>query len=284
MFLWLASYPKSGNTLVRSMIATYFFTNDGIHNFNLLKNIGQFPDSSIFENMGIDIKNEKEVIKNYIKAQEIINKKNSIQFFKTHSHLFNINNHLFTNLDQTLGVIYVVRDPRNVVLSWSKHTSTSIKYTTDKMINNHHFGGNWEARDISERTLVYSGTWNSNFNSWKSLKLQDRYLLIKYEDLVNDKEKTFLKILNFLSKFKKTQFTLDTEKFTKVLETTDFKKMQNLEKKEGFREAKINQKTGEKIPFFNLGPENNWKNKLDTALKDRIEKAFKPEMEELGYL
>ena len=283
MFIWLASYPKSGNTLLRSMIATYFFTEDGKYNFDLLKYIGQFPDSSIFENMGIDIKNEKEVIKNYIKAQEIINKKNSIKFIKTHSHLFNIDNQLFTNLDHTLGVIYIVRDPRNVVLSWSKHTSKSIEITTDRMIDNHHFGGNWESKDISERTLVYSGTWNSNFNSWKSLKLEDRYLLIKYEDLVNDKEKTFLKILNFLGKFKKTHFTLDVKKFKTVLETTDFKKMQNLEKKQGFREAKINQR-GEKIPFFNLGPKNNWKKKLDTKLKDKIEKAFNKEMKELGYL
>ncbi len=284
MFIWLASYPKSGNTLVRSMIASYFFTDDGNYNFNLLKYIGQFPNSSVFENMGIDIKNEKEVIKNYIKAQEIINKKNSIQFFKTHSHLFNIDNYLFTSLDHTLGVIYIVRDPRNVVLSWSKHASKSIEYTTNRMINNHHFGGNWETRDISERTLVYSGTWNSNFNSWKSLKIQDRYLLIKYEDLVNDKEKTFLKILNFLGKYKKTKFTLDAKKFKKVIETTDFKKMQNLEKKEGFREAKTDQKTGEKIPFFNLGPRNEWKNKLDIKLKNKIEKAFNKEMKELGYL
>ena len=283
MFIWLASYPKSGNTLLRSMIATYFFTEDGKYNFDLLKYIGQFPDSSVFENMGIDIKNEKEVIKNYINAQEIINKKNSVQFFKTHSHLFNIDNNLFTNLNYTLGVIYIVRDPRNVVLSWSKHTSSSLENTTDRMINNHHFGGNWDSTDISERTLVYSGTWGSNFNSWKSLKLQDRYLLIKYEDLINDKEKTFLKVLNFLGKFKKTQFSLNIKKFKTVLETTDFKVMQNLEKKEGFREAKIDQ-TGKKIPFFNLGPKNDWKKKLENKLKDKIEKAFKKEMLELGYL
>ena len=62
------------------MIATYFFTEDGKYNFDLLKYIGQFPDSSVFENMGIDIKNEKEVIKNYINAQEIINKKFSTIF------------------------------------------------------------------------------------------------------------------------------------------------------------------------------------------------------------
>ena len=48
MFIWLASYPKSGNTLVRSMLAAYFFTKDGIYNFDLIKN-KQFPNSKLFE-------------------------------------------------------------------------------------------------------------------------------------------------------------------------------------------------------------------------------------------
>ena len=67
MFVWLASYPKSGNTLVRSMLAAYFFSNDGVYNFDLIKNIKQFPVNALFERMGIDTKNEEEVIKNYIK-------------------------------------------------------------------------------------------------------------------------------------------------------------------------------------------------------------------------
>ena len=284
MFIWIASYPKSGNTLVRSMISSYFFTKDGSYDFGLLKNIGQFPDITLFENLGIDINNEKEVIENYINVQEKINNKNSIQFFKTHSHLFNIDNNLFTNLDNTLGVIYIIRDPRNVVLSWSKHASISLEQTTDRMINRYHFGGDINSEKISERTLVYSGTWSTNFNSWKSFKVQDRYLLVKYEDLVINKEKTFLDILNFLGKFRKTKFILDNKKFENVLKSTDFQIMKNLEKDKGFVEAKIDKKTGEKIPFFNLGPKNDWKKKLDTKLKDKIETAFSNEMKELGYL
>ena len=83
MFVWLASYPKSGNTLVRALLASYFFSNDGNFNFETIKNIKQFPNSDLFEKIGIDIKNEKEVIKNYIKVQESINQKNSVQFLKT---------------------------------------------------------------------------------------------------------------------------------------------------------------------------------------------------------
>ena len=49
MFIWLASYPKSGNTLVRSLLSSYFFSEDGIYNFELIKNIKQFPNIKLFE-------------------------------------------------------------------------------------------------------------------------------------------------------------------------------------------------------------------------------------------
>ena len=55
MFVWLASYPKSGNTWLRSMLAAYFFSNPGIYNFDLITNIKQFPETGLFKNLGIDI-------------------------------------------------------------------------------------------------------------------------------------------------------------------------------------------------------------------------------------
>ena len=60
--------------------------------------------------------------------------------------------------------------------------------------------------------------------------------------------------------------------------------MKSLEKKIGFFEAKTHQETGKKIPFFNLGPKNDWKKLLDPKIKEKIEKAFKKEMTELNYL
>ena len=46
----------------------------------------------------------------------------------------------------------------------------------------------------------------------------------------------------------------------------------------------MNERTGEKVPFFNLGPKNDWRQSLDPAIIQKIENAFKKEMEELGYL
>ena len=283
MFIWLASYPKSGNTLVRSMLAAYFFSKDGVYNFDLIKNIRQFPNITLFERMGIDVSKEEEVIKNYIKVQETLNKKNSIQFLKTHSYLFNINNYPFTDLNNTLGAIYIVRDPRNVVLSLANHMGLSTDDAAKSMIENFKFGGDLNSNK-TERTLLYMGTWNGNYNSWKPFKNQRRYLLIKYEDIINNRDLVFRKIIKFIYELNKTKFIIDQKKFKNVIETTDFKQMQKLEEEKGFDEAKIHPKTGKKIKFFNLGPKNDWNKILDKTTREKIEKNFKKEMKELGYL
>ena len=283
MFVWLASYPKSGNTLLRSMLAAYFFSEDGIYNFDLNENIRQFPSSKLFERMGINLRDENEVIKNYIKVQETINQKEKLQFLKTHSYLFNIDNKPFTNLNNTLGVIYIVRDPRNVVTSYAHHSGTTPESAARSMIELYKYKGDLTSNS-AERVTLYMGTWSGNYNSWKSLKDPGRYLLIKYEDLINNKDLTFRKVIKFLCMLKGIKFKIDQAKFRNVIETTEFKKMQKLEQEKGFREAKTDPKTGEKIPFFNLGAENDWKKTLDPVIKAKIEENFKKEMKELGYL
>ncbi|MDA8988266.1 sulfotransferase domain-containing protein [Candidatus Pelagibacter ubique] len=284
MFIWLASYPKSGNTLVRSLIASYFFSNDGVYNFSLIKNIKQFPNIKLFEDLGIDIKNEREVIANYIRVQQSFNKKKSTQFLKTHSYLFNIENNAFTDLNNSLGVIYIVRDPRNVVTSFANHNSISVNESSELLINSWFNKGILNSFSNAERTNVYRGTWASNYKSWKSFKSQGRYLLIKYEDLIINKEEVLLKMLRFIYKLNKKNFEVNKVKLKNAIVSTSFERMKALEKDDKFFESIINKKTGKKVPFFNLGIKNDWKKMLDPKIKEKIENAFKEEMKELGYL
>ena len=279
MFIWLASYPKSGNTLVRSLLASYFFTRDGICNFEIIKNILQFPEVKLFIKNGINYKDEMETIRNYIKVQETINKKDSVQFLKTHSYLFNIENNPFTNLENSLGVVYVVRDPRNVLISAANHNQISHEKTLEQLVH-----GSVMGKNDGETTRVYTGNWASNYKSWKSFEAASKYLLIKYEDLIFDKEKTFLKILDFIHKLSKKSFVLDNAKFKNVLNTTDFGNMQKMENETGFHESLVDNKTGKKAKFFYLGPKNDWKKLLNKVIQKKIEEAFKKEMTELGYL
>ena len=68
--------------------------------------------------------------KNYINSQKILNKKDSIMFLKTHSCFVNTNKFKFTDRHNTLGVIYIVRDPRNIIPSHSQ----DFKITEDQSL------------------------------------------------------------------------------------------------------------------------------------------------------
>ena len=135
MIIWLASYPKSGNTLLRSILASYLFSNDGNLKLDYIYKIRQFPSIDDFQKLNIDLSNEKEVFQNFIEAQKIINKDKKIKFIKTHSSLARINDCNFTDFNNSLGAIYVVRDPRNVVTSFAHHYNLSTGQAVSVMID-----------------------------------------------------------------------------------------------------------------------------------------------------
>ena len=286
MIIWLASYPKSGNTLVRSMLSTYFFTKDGKFDFETIKNINQFPDLKLFQNYGVDISDDIEIVKNYINVQKQINlkDKSSVRFIKTHSGLSDINGHQFTNLNNSLGVIYIVRDPRSVVKSYANHNQMSLDRASDRMLEfGATLGGIKNSKNDADRIFTYMNSWSSNYQSWKVFKKFDRYLLIKYEDMIKDKKNVFLSILEFIHKLSKSKFVLDENKLKNLLETTSFEYMKNLEKKKGFEES-VKIKDSKKITFFKYGPKINKPEFLPVEIKKKLEISLKKEMEELGYL
>ena len=121
MIIWLASYPKSGNTWLRSLLASYFYQKDGYFNFDLLNFIDQFPSVSYFKKYEDSLLQPESTVKYWITEQENINKDKKLRFFKTHSALCKINNFSFTDNKNTIAAIHIVRDPRNVVTSLSNH-------------------------------------------------------------------------------------------------------------------------------------------------------------------
>ena len=276
MIVWLASYPKSGNTYLRALLSGYFFSNDGNFDFEDLKNISQFPDPVFFKDLNINLNDFYEVAKNYINSQKILNKgSDTIQFLKTHSSFCKVNDHHFTNVENSLGVIYIVRDPRNVVVSQSHHFGLPISEITNLMTNNKRLIG-------SNGFQTFLGSWSFNFNSWK--KFGEKFLLLKYEDLIKDPETCFLKIIKFLENLSSTKYEIDNKKLKKTIETTKFNRLKELERKSGFSESVIDKETQKKKIFFNLGPGNNYSQRLDTVNRKKIEDAFALEMKELSYL
>ena len=279
MIFWLASYPKSGNTLLRSFLSTYFFSEDGLFNFDLLDNIKQYPQPAFFHKLGININDKHEIAKSHLEAQKLINQeKKSFKFLKTHSGFVKMDGFSFTDLNNSLGVIYIVRDPRDILISFAHHIDETIEETSKKIKNNYILDG-----DTKNKVPVYMGSWSFHYNSWKEFKKTDRYFLIKYEDLILNKEESFKKILNFIKKLTNAQFEIQDQKIEKIVKQIEFSRLKKLEQKVGFKEAKKDKK-GNKINFFREGKSKVWEDKLDPKIRNSIEIVCEKEMRELGYL
>ena len=68
------------------------------------------------------------------------------------------------------------------------------------------------------------------------------------------------------------------------MRTTSFDNLSNLEKRQGFIESLISKNEKKKIPFFHLGPENDWKKMLDENLKKELFDIFQENLKDLNYL
>jgi hypothetical protein len=136
MIFWISSYPKSGNTWLRILLASYYYTKDGIYDEKVLKNIDQFPQKKFFNDFNYDQKVPTDTIKLWIKAQEKINQDKKLKFFKTHNAFGKLNNFDFTNKENSIGCVYVVRDPRNVITSlknfYELKDDQAFKWITNK--------------------------------------------------------------------------------------------------------------------------------------------------------
>ena len=286
MIIWIASYPKSGNTWIRSLLSSYLFSKDGKFSFKLLKNIKQFSSKDFFSYKLKSSHYQAIISKNWIPSQKIINRDKKIHILKTHNALCSINGNNFTDSFNTTAVIYIVRDPRNLITALSHHYELSLDEAFSFLTNKRKiiFPVNIEndEKDIKEsEDFNFLGDWSTHYQSWKNINFCP-IKIIKYEDCLIDAQKVFVSTLNFLSKFLK--FEYDKKKINSALTSTSFKNLSQMENKEGFHESATSSKTMKKIKFFNLGKKNNWKSLLDKKIVKKIESRFKNEMSELGYL
>ena len=283
MIIWLASYPKSGNTYLRAFLSAYYFSKNGEFDFSQISNIDQFPHEKFFKEK---VNSIAEASKQWVPMQKQINKDRRIRFFKTHSFLGNYQGNQFTTPETTLGAIYIVRDPRNVLTSLKNHYSfdddEALKMITDKtrslMSNNG-----------SHASLTYISSWAENYLSWFKNN-QFRRIFVKYEDLVNNKYETFRDIIVFTNTLMNNVEGVNKSKLQKAIETTNFNVLKKKEISETFDGSESSFKnwrnfhSENKNLFFNLGPENNWKKILKTEISNKIVNSFEKEMKKIGYL
>jgi hypothetical protein len=281
MIIWLASYPKSGNTWVRSVLTSLFKKNQSEVDFKDLHFIRQYPLRSDFTKLSVNIDDINELSKNWINSQNIINSDKKLKFLKTHYSLCNIQGNYFTNKENTFGAIYIVRDPRNIITSINHHFShknihKSLEFIFD---DNKVLGFSNSHLKKDNHIITPIASWGTHYNSWKLM--QKNFLLIKYENLLSNPKNEFTRIIKFVEKI----FNLTFEETLKnyAIQNNTFEKLKKIEKIKGFEESVL-KADGTKKKFFNLGPNNDWKKILDPKIADLIEDRFEVEMKELGYL
>lgn len=283
MIIWIASYPKSGNTWVRSLLSTYLYQDDGNFNFDLLYKIGQFPNKKSLKYFLKDFSDIKKVSDYWIAAQDRINlfNENKTIFLKTHSALCTLENNSFTNKNNTKAVIYIVRDPRNVITSLSNHFAKNIEESY-QMITKKSFmltDSEWGGDNFGGVTII--GSWSEHFKSWQKIKFAP-ILIIKYENLINDTANSLIAIIKFLKNY--IDVEIDNKKILKTINSCAFDNLVSMEKKFGFQEGVYSKKDNKKINFFYLGKKNDWKNLLNPEIEKKIRIEFNKEMKELDYI
>ena len=282
MIFWIASYPKSGNTWLRTLISAYYYSNDGIFNQKLINNIGQFPEKKHFEGFDYLPQLTIDTTRFWIKAQEKINKDKKIRFFKTHNVFGSINDRKFTDKNNSIGCIYIVRDPRNVITSLTNHYELDYSQALTWMLDPKKYIYDFEkVKEFSDFQFISS--WENNYKAWKSQK-EFPLLVVRYEDLLDKTYAVFTDVIKFINEITKNGQSINKSKIKNSINSTSFHKLKENEKKYGFSESIKSRKNDKQIPFFNLGPENNWKKILNPEFQIKLNKIFEKNLKELGYI
>jgi hypothetical protein len=288
MIVWLASYPKSGNTWLRTIIAEILSSvhgNDDSSNPLInINNIKSYPlirhYDGIINKSDTGVNRKKLTISNWITTQEKINLDNEIKIFKTHNYACKIEiaaneKYAFTDLKNSLGVIYIVRDPRNVITSINHHFSHDNFDQSFKMMSENIA---WINSNNSDRIPEALSSWDEHYESWA--RFPKNFLLIKYEDLLTNSQKEIKRIYYYLKKF----YKIKKPNMDNIIQNTKFENLKNLENKFGFVESVTDKTTNKQKSFFNLGPKNNWQELLDSNTVKKINNRFYSTMIKLGYL
>lgn len=272
--VWLASFPKSGNTWLRCFLDAYF-----LNELDLNEIVTSVTDdiAGLYKTGdGMDITKAPIDIQHLCRPMALLRLVNmhlatrgdSMPLFvKTHSAHMLANGIEYLPESLTKAVIYIVRDPRDVLPSFAKHMGTDIDTALEWMQNKYRtLSGN----DTRVGELISS--WDANVNSYLNANTHNvKY--IRYEDLLDNPVDNFAKIL------KHSGVNPDMERVKQAVEMTRLERLKAKEKEQGFRESSPHAKH----EFFGEGG-NKSRDKLEQKHLYRIEKAFGRIMKRLGYV
>ncbi len=266
--VWLASYPKSGNTWVRAFLHNYIANAETPHSINSLVDFSVSECAMAFFGTPGEVLSPPEVQAKRAQVQEALTRLHEdLVFVKTHNANLSLHGAPLCSPAATAGAIYIVRDPRDVALSYAAFTGKSVDEIIDFMAEE-------RAANASDGVQVFEllSSWSSHALSWVAAP---RRLLVRYEDLLAAPERGFGRVVRFLGAAGETP---EPERLRRAIAFSSFSTLSSQEAREGYRAGSP---SGEK--FFRAGKAGGWRDGLNPAQARKIWAAHGQVMEKFGY-
>lgn len=264
--IWIASFPKSGNTWTRSWLANYFLPKEQAPGINELR---RFTTADIRQDFfdraagrPFHAKDFDDWLTMRMKALRLIAaSKPTTHFVKTHCQVQRIGPHDLIPPEVTAAAIYLMRNPFDVAPSYARHLGVPIDAAIDMMLN--------PAALNASPTNIFEvvGRWDRHVESWLAAPGLPRHVM-RYEDMARDPERAFRGLLQFL------KVPVNDGQLRRALRAASFESLRKQEATQGFRE-----RPGHMESFFTKGRAGVWKEDLTPAQVARLREAFLPVLE-----
>ena len=270
--VWLASYPKSGNTWIRAFLANLIANKSAPVT---LDELARYCDdearpelfSAVAGKPSTDLSpGEIAEIRPRVHALIAANARGT-RFVKTHNYNGALDGHPLHNAEVTAGAVYVVRNPLDVAVSMTHHFGLTVDEAIERL-------GNDEVATANDAMFVTQllGSWSFHVRSWAGLA-SERILIVRYEDLLEKPAKHFAKVAKLVG------MGQDRARIDRAIRHAGFGTLSSLEKKHGFVEA-----SDKATRFFRTGRMNQWREALGRGQVQRIVDAHREQMARFGYV
>ena len=274
--VWIASYPKSGNTWVRVFLHNLLRELHGqaegpqdinaLHEMTARESLKEAFERRLGKPAAEASPAEIAGVRMQVQADLVHGTERPV-YIKTHNSVATVEGFPTINFNITLAAIYIVRNPLDVAVSYAHYSGLSpdpvIAHMTDPSGN---------IGFSNRRVWEFMGSWSFHAASWMSVPHRP-VLLLRYEDMLAAPERSFGRLAAFL------RFKPDSDQLRRVIEKSSFAEMARQEEQRGFNERP---NTAEK--FFRTGKAGQWREALSQDQIGAIVSAHGPMMMRFGYL
>ena len=271
--LWIASYPKSGNTWMRSFLANLILDEAAPLPLKRISEVCPSEPTEIWFRPFVQGKVSdlppKEIAALRVRAQErAVSLNKNVIPMKTHSYFGEDCGQPIFSMKATFGAVYIIRDPRDVVISAADHFGISIDEMVEKMIDPLATCAAMPGVIVHE----LQSSWSNHVESWTKWN-HPGIFAVRYEDLLANPLDQFGRVARHFG------ISTDKARIRKAIDFSSFKQLQKMEAEQGFVERSLHSER-----FFRSGRSGGWRDKLTPDQIARIESDHAAQMKRFGYL